>query len=206
MVAGERDTTVIRDDGRRFAGTVVAFDPDRDLALRRRVRVRAAGPARAVRGDAPTVRSAACSATRAVSRCASPRSGSPVRSRATGRDIYGSGTTERQVLELAADLRPGDSGSPLVDPDGEVVGVAFAIARDQADVAYALATSELLAVLADPLGHRGLDRPLPGLTGPRARAASGARSGPRCQWRPGPWSERVGSEWRLSAAAFTRPR
>ena len=66
---------------------------------------------------------------------------------ATGRDIYGSGTTERKVLELAAELRPGDSGSPLVGPDGEVVGVAFAIARDRADVAYALATSELLAVL-----------------------------------------------------------
>ncbi|HEY6532787.1 MAG TPA: trypsin-like peptidase domain-containing protein, partial [Acidimicrobiales bacterium] len=66
---------------------------------------------------------------------------------ATGRDIYGSGETARDVLELAASLRPGDSGSPLVDPEGMVVGVAFAVARDRSDVAYALAPSELQAVL-----------------------------------------------------------
>ena len=56
-------------------------------------------------------------------------------------------TTRREVLELSASLRPGDSGSALIDPSGQVVGVAFAIARDQPDVAYALATSELAPVL-----------------------------------------------------------
>jgi S1-C subfamily serine protease len=65
---------------------------------------------------------------------------------AKGRDIYGSGVTERQVLELAASLKPGDSGSAIVDPNGTVVGIAFAIARDRADVAYALATAELASV------------------------------------------------------------
>jgi S1-C subfamily serine protease len=68
---------------------------------------------------------------------------------ATGRDIYDAGTSRRSVLELAAALRPGDSGSALVDPAGQVVGVAFAIARDQAGVAYALDLSELRAVLAE---------------------------------------------------------
>ncbi len=67
--------------------------------------------------------------------------------RATGRDIYDQATTRRDVLELSASLRPGDSGSALVDPSGRVVGVAFAIARDQPDVAYALATTELVPVL-----------------------------------------------------------
>ncbi|HUQ38751.1 MAG TPA: CvpA family protein, partial [Acidimicrobiales bacterium] len=35
VVAGERRTEAIRVDGRRFRGTVVAFDPDRDLAILR---------------------------------------------------------------------------------------------------------------------------------------------------------------------------
>jgi hypothetical protein len=38
-----------------------------------------------------------------------------------------------------------------VDPAGNVVGVAFAIAPDRADVAYALATDELDAVLSGDL-------------------------------------------------------
>jgi S1-C subfamily serine protease len=69
---------------------------------------------------------------------------------ATGRDIYGTGLARREVLELAASLRPGDSGSALVAPDGSVVGVAFAVAKDRPDVAYALSTDELRAVLAAP--------------------------------------------------------
>lgn len=146
VVAGEADTTVIRDDGRRFGGTVVAFDPDRDLAVV------------AVSGfDRPALPVQASSAgVDTVGGVFGHPGGEPLRIApfriarqitATGRDIYGSGTTERQVLELSAGLRPGDSGSALVDPDGEVVGVAFAIARDQPDVAYALATSELVAVV-----------------------------------------------------------
>lgn len=146
VVAGEKDTAVIRDDGRRFDGSVVAFDPNRDLAL-----VQVSG------FDRPSlpVQSAAMRDDTIGGVFGHP-GGEPLRIApfrvarqitATGRDIYGEGSTERQVLELAADLRPGDSGSALVDPGGEVVGVAFAIARDQPDVAYALAPSELLAAL-----------------------------------------------------------
>jgi hypothetical protein len=69
---------------------------------------------------------------------------------ALGTDIYHQGRTRRRVLFLAANLRPGDSGSAFVDKTGRVVGVAFAIAPDRPDTAYALADSELRAVLAEP--------------------------------------------------------
>jgi S1-C subfamily serine protease len=151
VVAGEKTTTVIRDDGRRFGGTVVAFDPNRDLAL---VAVSGFGrPALPVQ-PAPVVDDT-------IGGVFGHPGGEPLRIApfrvarqitATGRDIYGAGTTERQVLELSSSLRPGDSGSGVVDPDGEVVGVAFAIARDQPNVAYALAPSELLAVLGSRSG------------------------------------------------------
>jgi S1-C subfamily serine protease len=52
------------------------------------------------------------------------------------------------VLVLASDLHPGDSGAALVDPSGQVAGVAFAIAPDRPGTAYALATSELKAALS----------------------------------------------------------
>jgi S1-C subfamily serine protease len=147
VVAGERTTEVIRDDGRRLDATVVAFDADRDLAL-----LQVAGLNR------PALVLAAADPGDVGGVFGHPR-GEPLRIApfavgrlidAVGRNIYDTGLVEREVLEVAADLEPGDSGAPLVNPSGEVVGITFAIARDRADVAYALHTDELREVLAQP--------------------------------------------------------
>lgn len=44
----------------------------------------------------------------------------------------------RPALELTAAVMPGDSGAPVVDDDGRVVGVVFAEASDRDALAYAL--------------------------------------------------------------------
>jgi S1-C subfamily serine protease len=69
---------------------------------------------------------------------------------ALGRDLYGDSTTRRDIYILAAQLAPGDSGGALVDTNGDVVGVAFAVAPDKPATAYALAAGELSAVLDQP--------------------------------------------------------
>lgn len=69
---------------------------------------------------------------------------------ATGQDLYHTHNTSRDVYELAAVLTYGDSGSPLVSSAGKVVGIAFAIAPDRPTTAYALSTSELRPLLAEP--------------------------------------------------------
>jgi S1-C subfamily serine protease len=154
VVAGEKKTTVIRDDGRQFNGTVIAFDPQRDLAI-----ISVPGFGR----PALVIQSAAVK-NGTIGGVFGHPGGEPLRVApfavartlaATGRDIYGSGVTEREVLELASSLRPGDSGSAIVDPSGRVVGIAFAIARDKSDVAYALSTAELAAVF-DTLPSNGV--------------------------------------------------
>lgn len=147
VVAGERSTTVIRDDGRRLDATLVAFDAARDLAV---LRTRGLDrPPLVLAADAP--------GTGNTGGVFGRPGGGPLRIApfavarsldATGRDIYGVDRTRRRVLELAVALRPGDSGAPLVAPDGSVGGVAFAVARDRGDVAYALEPSEVRAVLA----------------------------------------------------------
>ena len=45
---------------------------------------------------------------------------------ARGTNIYRTASTERDVFVLAAVTAPGDSGGPVVDADGQVVGVLFA--------------------------------------------------------------------------------
>ena len=149
VVAGEDDTEVELADGRVLSAEVVAFDPARDLALLRTDGEAAALPLRdADAGDIGGV-------------FGHPGGGglevSPFRVAeqitASGRDIYDRSGTEREVLVLAAALAPGDSGSALIDPAGSVIGVAFAVAPDEPGVAYALAVSELEAVLAGDLSR-----------------------------------------------------
>ena len=67
---------------------------------------------------------------------------------AQGRDIYGRGLTVRNVYEIDALVRPGNSGGPLVLPDGQVVGVVFSRSTVDANVGYALTSPDVLARLA----------------------------------------------------------
>jgi len=148
VVAGEDETVLQRSDGTEVRASVVAFDPNRDLAVLsapdldrpalRRSSIDEGGVG-AVFGHpgGGALRAAPFSVGDAVT--------------ATGTDIYDRNRTEREVLILASALRPGDSGAALVDPSGAVVGVAFAIAPDRSGVAYALDMPELDAVLAGNL-------------------------------------------------------
>ncbi|CAN5833431.1 MarP family serine protease [soil metagenome] len=144
VVAGQELTEVITTDGTRRRGEVVAFDSDRDLAM---LRVDDLDRPPLPLGDA---------GIGDVGAVFGYPGGDPLRLApfevgervtAQGADIYDRTGVERDVLVLASDLSPGDSGAALVSPGGEVLGVAFAIAPDRSGVAYALSTDELRAVL-----------------------------------------------------------
>ncbi|CAN5661608.1 MarP family serine protease [soil metagenome] len=148
VVAGEDSTTVQRLDGSEVDAQVVAFDPNRDLAV-----LRAPGlerPALALGESVAGAVGAAFGYPGGGDLRVAPFQVADVVT-ATGTDIYDSRRTEREVLFLAAALAPGDSGAALVDGVGEVVGVAFAIAPDRPGVAYGLSVGELQAVLAGDL-------------------------------------------------------
>jgi S1-C subfamily serine protease len=67
---------------------------------------------------------------------------------AQGRDIYGKALTVRNVYEINALVRPGNSGGPLVLPDGRVVGVVFSRSTVDSNIGYALTSPDVLARVA----------------------------------------------------------
>ena len=72
---------------------------------------------------------------------------------ALGRDIYGEGQVDRLVLELQAEIRPGNSGGPFVLPDGRVGGVVFAASSTDPEIGYAIASEEVQGVLEGVFGQ-----------------------------------------------------
>jgi S1-C subfamily serine protease len=75
----------------------------------------------------------------------------------TAQDIYGGGGSDREIYALAAEVVPGNSGGPLLTPEGEVAGVVFARDEARADIGYAMTTTELGPVLD---GMAGFDAPV----------------------------------------------
>src|SRR5215210_621700 len=125
VVAGEESTTVQLDgDGVKLDGHAVHFDPRNDLAvldvpgLNRKRLPLAAGPSAGTSGAV----------------LGFPGNGAynvqPARLGPTltsiSQDAYGRGPVRRRITVLRADVRPGDSGGPMVDGAGRVVTTVFA--------------------------------------------------------------------------------
>lgn len=123
VVAGEDDTTVTTQDGASIEAVAVHYDPANDFAL---LRVGADLPVLPMRAE-PEV------GTRGAV-LGYPENGpfeiSPARLGETretiGEDSYGDGPLMRSIASLRGRVRSGNSGGPLVDGDGRVLGTVFA--------------------------------------------------------------------------------
>jgi S1-C subfamily serine protease len=62
---------------------------------------------------------------------------------AEGYDIYNQHLVTRQIYVMQAMVRPGNSGGPLVDLQGRVLGLVFATSAGNPDQAYALTDEEI---------------------------------------------------------------
>lgn len=80
-------------------------------------------------------------------------SASRIRSRINlnGPNIYDDRTENRDVYTLYAQVRSGNSGGPLIDTKGGVLGVVFGAAVDKPNTGFALTAQQVTSVLpADP--------------------------------------------------------
>ncbi|MFV2173991.1 MarP family serine protease [Actinomadura sp. LOL_016] len=65
------------------------------------------------------------------------------RQTAKGPDIYHTGQVAREIYAIRGKVEPGNSGGPLLTPDGRVYGVIFAAALDTPSTGYALTAEEV---------------------------------------------------------------
>ncbi len=123
VVAGEDDTTVTTQNGASFAATPVRYDPENDLAV---LRVGADLPALPI---APDPQSGTTAAVLGYPENG-PYASAPARLGETqdtiSEDSYGRGPIHRPIASLRGDVRSGNSGGPLVDDRGRVLGTVFA--------------------------------------------------------------------------------
>jgi S1-C subfamily serine protease len=142
VVAGG-GTVEIRDgDGASSEGTVVLFEPAVDIAI-----VRADGV-----GGAPLALETEELAPGRIGATLGYPGGGQLRAHgaavqraipADGFDIYGRDAVTRDIYELRATVRQGDSGGPFVLGDGSVAGVVFAASTASNRVGYALTGAEV---------------------------------------------------------------
>lgn len=145
VVAGVRSLTVTTPGpgSRTFVGRVVLYDPHRDVAV-----LDVPGldrPALAFAGSVPVGASAVVAGYPENGPFSAVPARVSGRQEVTGPDIYQSATVTRDVYTLRARVEPGNSGGPLLAPDGRVDGVVFARSTDTPDEGYALTAAEVAA-------------------------------------------------------------
>jgi S1-C subfamily serine protease len=64
-----------------------------------------------------------------------------------GPNIYDSQNVTRQVYTVYAIVRSGNSGGPLIEPNGEVIGVVFGAAVNNSETGFALTAQQVKSVL-----------------------------------------------------------
>ncbi|WP_326544902.1 acid resistance serine protease MarP [Mycolicibacterium sp. ND9-15] len=141
VVAGSESVTV-EADGQTYDAFVVSYDPQADISI---LDVPDLPSAALPFADAP-----ATTGTDAVV-MGYPGGGNfvatPARVREiielSGPDIYRTTTVEREVYTVRGTVRQGNSGGPMVDREGRVLGVVFGAAVDDADTGFVLTADEV---------------------------------------------------------------
>jgi S1-C subfamily serine protease len=146
VVAGS-DSVTVEAEGQTYDATVVSYDPNADISildvpnLPQRPLVFAEQPAK--------------SGTDAVV-LGYPGGGdfaaTPARVRETielnGPDIYRTTTVNREVYTIRGTVRQGNSGGPMINRAGQVLGVVFGAAVDDNDTGFVLTANEVSRQLA----------------------------------------------------------
>ena len=155
VVAGANSVTV-EASGNPYDATVVSYDPTVDIAI--------LSVPNLPSGPLAFANTPVTSGTQAIV-MGYPGGGgfvpTPARIRElielSGPDIYRSATVNREVYTVRASVEQGNSGGPLIDLNGQVLGVVFGAAVDDPETGFVLTAGEV----AGQLARIGATQPVP---------------------------------------------
>src|SRR6476620_9858080 len=141
VVAGS-DSVTVEVDGQTYDASVVSYDPEADISILD-VPNLPSQPLQFVEGAAPTGTDAIVMGYPGGGDFAA----TPARVREiielNGPDIYRTATVTREVYTIRGTVRQGNSGGPMIDRAGKVLGVVFGAAVDEADSGFVLTGKEV---------------------------------------------------------------
>jgi S1-C subfamily serine protease len=123
VIAGTEDTTVTTQHGVELEATPVYYDPGEDLAL---LRVGADIPTLQISSRRPSGADAAVLGYPENGPYALTAARLGETQTTISQDSYGHGPVDRTITALGGKVRSGNSGGPLVDEEGRVIGTVFA--------------------------------------------------------------------------------
>jgi serine protease Do len=149
VISGSNTLAVSLADGRNFTGTVVSADATHDLAL---VQIKASGLPYLALGDSSTIQigqlviaignplgSFADSVTQGIV--------SGDNRSITVSDTTGGGEALSGLIQTDAAINPGNSGGPLLDVNGQVIGVVTASSADATAIGFAIPINQAKAMV-----------------------------------------------------------
>ncbi len=136
VVAGIRTPYVVDSNGTRTA-TTIGFNPNLDVAVLRTTKL-AGKPLKLNTTKAVKGTPAAVLGYPGGGGFSAKAAAILTTFTATGRNIYDKGDVRREIYEVKAEIKPGNSGGPLIAKDGSVIGVIFAESTAYDKVGYAL--------------------------------------------------------------------
>ena len=146
VVSGTASHSITRADGTTMRAEVIFFDPERDVAVLYAPGYTAPGvifgPGQ--RGTQGAVIGYPGGGPERIVPAVVDGSIS-----AEGRDIYNENFVTRQIFVLQATVHPGNSGGPVIDLQGRVLGMVFATSASDPTQAYALTDDEIASDIRD---------------------------------------------------------
>jgi S1-C subfamily serine protease len=140
VVSGTSSHSITRPDGTQLHAEVVFFDPERDVAVLYAPDY--SGPSVEFGPASRGTGGAVIGYPGGLSEQVVPAVVDGTIN-AEGRDIYNENFITRQIFVLQAKVRPGNSGGPLIDLQGRVLGMVFATSASDPSQAYALTDEEI---------------------------------------------------------------